>query len=48
MTRRARKSPRTRYNSLPKVIRGPIDTTVVVGADWGAWSNFYQFFRRDV
>ncbi|MCY4606752.1 MAG: hypothetical protein OXE49_21175 [Gemmatimonadetes bacterium] len=33
----------TRYNSLPKVIRGPIDTTVVVGADWGAWSNFYQF-----
>ena len=33
----------TRYSSLPKVIRGPIDTTVVVGADWGAWSNFYQF-----
>ena len=33
----------TRYGSLPKVIRGPIDTTVVVGADWGAWSNFYQF-----
>ena len=32
----------TRYNSLPKVIRGPIDTTTVVGADWGAWSNFYQ------
>ena len=33
----------TRYSSLPKVIRGPIDTMVVVGADWGAWSNFYQF-----
>ena len=33
----------TRYNSLPKVIRGPIDTTVAVGADWSAWSNFYQF-----
>ena len=33
----------TRYNSLPKVIRGPIDTMVVVGADWGPWSNFYQF-----
>ena len=32
----------TRYGSLPKVIRGPIDTMVVVGADWGAWSNFYQ------
>ncbi len=33
----------TRYGSLPKVIRGPIDTMVAVGADWGAWSNFYQF-----
>ena len=33
----------TRYGSLPKVIRGPIDTMVVVGADWGPWSNFYQF-----
>ena len=33
----------TRYGSLPKVIRGPIDTTVAVGADWGPWSNFYQF-----
>ena len=33
----------TRYSSLPKVIRGPIDTVVAVGADWGAWSNFYQF-----
>ena len=33
----------TRYSTLPKVIRGPIDTLVVVGADWGPWSNFYQF-----
>lgn len=33
----------TRYNSLPKVIRGPIDTVVATGADWSAWSNFYQF-----
>ncbi|MDE2811988.1 MAG: hypothetical protein OXM01_03130 [Gemmatimonadota bacterium] len=33
----------TRYSSLPKVIRGPIDTMVAVGADWGAWSNFYRF-----
>ena len=32
-----------RYKSLPKVIRGPIDTAAVVGDDWGAWSNFYQF-----
>ena len=33
----------TRYKSLPKVIRGPIDTLVAAGADWSAWSNFYQF-----
>ena len=32
-----------KWNSLPKVIRGPIDTTVVVSEDWGEWSNFYQF-----
>jgi hypothetical protein len=25
------------------VIRGPIDTTVVVGDDWGGWSNRYRF-----
>jgi len=24
------------------VIRGPVDTTIVVGGDWGEWSNFYQ------
>ena len=28
---------------MPKVIRGPIDTVVSTGADWSAWSNFYQF-----
>jgi hypothetical protein len=28
--------------SKPKVLRGPIDTTVVTGADWDEWSNFYQ------
>ncbi len=33
----------TRFESLPKVLKGRIDTTVVVGADWGEWSNFYQF-----
>ena len=32
-----------KWLSSPKVIRGPIDTTVVVGEDWGAWSNIYQF-----
>ena len=31
-----------RYNSLPGVLQGPVDTSVVVGEDWGAWSNFYQ------
>ncbi len=32
-----------RYNSIPKVLKGPIDTTLVVGEDWGEWSNVYQF-----
>ena len=31
-----------KWLSSPKVIRGPVDTTVVVGEDWGAWSNLYQ------
>ncbi len=30
------------WNSLPKVLKGPIDTTLVVGEDWDAWSNVYQ------
>ena len=30
------------WNSLPKVLQGPIDTTLVVGEDWDAWSNVYQ------
>ena len=32
-----------KWNSSPKVIRGPIDTTIAIGEDWGAWSNVYQF-----
>ena len=32
-----------KWNSLPKVLKGPIDTTLVVGEDWDAWSNIYQF-----
>ena len=32
-----------KWNSLPKVLKGPIDTTLVVGEDWDAWSNVYQF-----
>ena len=31
-----------KWNSLPKVLKGPIDTTLVVGEDWDAWSNVYQ------
>jgi hypothetical protein len=32
-----------KWNSSPKVLRGKIDTALVVGGDWGAWSNVYQF-----
>ena len=32
-----------KWNSLPKVLKGPVDTTLVVGEDWDAWSNIYQF-----
>ncbi len=31
-----------KWNSLPKVVRGSVDTAVVVGADWSPWSNEYQ------
>ena len=33
----------TEWNSLPKVVRGEVDTAIVTGEDWSAWSNFYQF-----
>ena len=32
-----------KWNSSPKVLRGPVDTTVVVGEDWSQWSNEYKF-----
>jgi len=32
----------TRYSSLPAVLKGRIDTAVVVGTDWSNWSNVYQ------
>lgn len=32
-----------KWKSIPKVIRGQVDTTIVTGADWDEWSNFYQF-----
>ncbi len=31
-----------KWKSSPAVLRGPVDTTLVVGEDWGAWSNEYQ------
>ena len=31
-----------KWNSLPKVLKGIIDTALVVGEDWDAWSNVYQ------
>ncbi len=30
------------WNSTPKVLRGPIDSAVVVSDDWDEWSNVYQ------
>ena len=33
----------TVWNSAPKVLRGQVDTTLVVGEDWDSWSNVYQF-----
>ena len=32
-----------KWNSSPKVLRGAIDTSLVVGEDWDAWSSAYQF-----
>ena len=32
-----------KWKSSPKVLRGLVDTTLVVGEDWGEWSNVYQF-----
>ncbi len=31
-----------KYKSIPKVLKGPIDTTIVVGEDWDAWSEEYK------
>ena len=36
------KIPEDTWTSLPRVIKGRVDTAVVVGEDWGEWSNFYQ------
>ena len=30
-----------KWLSLPKVLRGPVDTTVVVSEDWDEWSETY-------
>lgn len=31
-----------KWKSSPKVLRGRVDTSVVVGEDWSAWSNGYK------
>ena len=31
-----------KWISSPKVLRGAVDTSLVVGEDWSAWSNIYQ------
>ncbi len=31
------------WQSLPAVLKGPVDTALVVGEDWDAWSNVYQY-----
>ncbi|MFT7692961.1 MAG: hypothetical protein ACI8P2_001588, partial [Candidatus Latescibacterota bacterium] len=31
------------WNSLPKVLRGAIDTTIVASEDWDEWSEAYTF-----
>jgi hypothetical protein len=31
-----------KWKSSPVVLRGPVDTALVVSEDWGAWSNEYQ------
>ena len=32
-----------KWTSSPKVLRGAVDTSLVVGEDWNAFSNTYQF-----
>jgi hypothetical protein len=32
-----------KWAASPAVLRGPVDTSIVVGEDWGEWSNLYQF-----
>jgi len=31
-----------KYNSIPKVLKGRIDTTIIVGEDWDTWSEHYK------
>ena len=31
-----------KWNTVPKVLRGKVDTSVVVGEDWSNWSNMYK------
>jgi hypothetical protein len=34
------------WTNKPRVLRGPIDTTIVVSDDWDEWSNLYQLARE--
>lgn len=40
--RKGDKVTEEKWNSSPKVLRGQIDTTIVVGEDWDAWSEEYK------
>ena len=31
-----------KWNTVPKVLRGKVDTSIVVGEDWSNWSNTYK------
>ena len=33
------------WSNKPNVLRGPVDTTVVAGADWGGLEQFLSVFR---
>ena len=37
----------TKWNSLPSVVRGKVDTAIVVGNDWDGWSKEYKYSGQD-
>ncbi len=36
-----------KWAASPNVLKGPVDTLIIAGNDWGEWSNFYQFSGED-